>query len=158
MSLTKRCLETQEKSPTEKLERARTRLNLAMREVSATEGRLLDFETAEGLQRTLLRGCARVGRVDDLNLNHGKEDTLMTTRKGSTKKRGTVGTDSTGTLAAHVAAILNNPATPVTLYNAIAEELCDMSSEIDYNTPEMIARSIAAYERREEKRQKGGAR
>ncbi len=61
-------------------------------------------------------------------------------------------------LAVHLSEILNNPTCPARIYNAIADELCDMSSAIDYHTPEMIARSIAAYDRREAKRQKGGAR
>ncbi len=53
-------------TPAQKLERARTRLNLALREVSATEGRLLDFETAEGLQRTL---GATVRELEELTIS-----------------------------------------------------------------------------------------
>ena len=37
----------------QKLEHARNRLRFALRSVAATEGRLLDFETAEELNRTL---------------------------------------------------------------------------------------------------------
>ncbi len=54
MSLTKRMLETQEAVPaTEKLERARVALRNVARDVQVTEGRLLDFETADAMQRTL---------------------------------------------------------------------------------------------------------
>ncbi len=54
MSLTKRMLETQEAVPaTEKLERARVALHNVSRDVQVTEGRLLDFETADAMQRAL---------------------------------------------------------------------------------------------------------
>jgi hypothetical protein len=54
MSLTKRYLETQEATPaTQKLERARASLRNVSRGVQVTEGRLLDFETADAMQRTL---------------------------------------------------------------------------------------------------------
>jgi hypothetical protein len=54
MSLTKRMLETQEAVPaTQKLERARLALRTVSRDVQVTEGRLLDFETADAMQRTL---------------------------------------------------------------------------------------------------------
>jgi hypothetical protein len=60
-------------------------------------------------------------------------------------------------LARDLASIMANPETPSTLYNEIADCLCDMSSEIDYNAPEMIERCISAHISREEKR-KGGTR
>jgi hypothetical protein len=45
---------TQVKTPTtEKLERARLALRGVSRDVQVTEGRLLDFETADAMQRTL---------------------------------------------------------------------------------------------------------
>ncbi len=46
---------TQVKTPaaTEKLERARASLRSVARDVQVTEGRLLDFETADAMQRTL---------------------------------------------------------------------------------------------------------
>ncbi len=54
MSLTKRYLETQEATPaTAKLERARASLRNIARDVQVTEGRLLDYETADAMQRTL---------------------------------------------------------------------------------------------------------
>ncbi len=54
MSLTKRYLETQEAVPaTEKLERARASLSRVARDVQTTEGRLLDFGTADEMQRAL---------------------------------------------------------------------------------------------------------
>jgi hypothetical protein len=56
-----------------------------------------------------------------------------------------------------LASILANPETPTVIYNDIANSITDMSSEIDYNTAEMIERSVNAYFAKEEKR-KGGAR
>ena len=54
MSLSKRYLEAQEATPaTAKLERARASLRNVSRDVQVTEGRLLDFETADAMQRTL---------------------------------------------------------------------------------------------------------
>ena len=53
MSLTKHRMETQGVSPSEKLTTARNRIRTASRAVQANEGRLLDYETAEDLQRTL---------------------------------------------------------------------------------------------------------
>lgn len=53
MSLTKRLAETQERTPTQKLEHVRTSLRSVARNVQSTEGRLLDFETADEMQRTL---------------------------------------------------------------------------------------------------------
>jgi hypothetical protein len=90
----------------------------------------------------------------------------MTTKKSTTKAQGGKGSrpqqtpacaEPASALAGHLSEILNNPTCPARIYNAIAEELCDMSSDIDYHTPEMIARSIAAYDRREAKRQQGDA-
>jgi hypothetical protein len=57
MSLTKRQLEAQEATTTtpatQKLERARVALRNVSRDVQTTEGRVLDFETADAMQRTL---------------------------------------------------------------------------------------------------------
>jgi hypothetical protein len=53
MSLTKRCPETQERTPTQKLEHVRASLRAVARNVQSIEGRLLDFETADEMQRTL---------------------------------------------------------------------------------------------------------
>ena len=54
MSLSKRYLEAQEATPaTAKLERARLALRNIARDVQTTEGRLLDFETADAMQRAL---------------------------------------------------------------------------------------------------------
>lgn len=55
-------------------------------------------------------------------------------------------------LAQDLASILANPETPATLYNAIADELCEFSEAINYNTAEMIERSLNAYCEKEEKR------
>ncbi len=55
MSLTKRWLEQQaEQSPTQKLEHARNRVRFAQRSVTASEGRLLYFDTAEEINRALI--------------------------------------------------------------------------------------------------------
>jgi hypothetical protein len=56
-------------------------------------------------------------------------------------------------LARDLASILANPETPTVLYNDIADSITDMSSEIDYNSAEMIERSVNAYFAKEEKRQ-----
>ena len=53
MSLTKRMLETQEKTPARKLERVRGRVRTVTRAVQTTEGRLLDFDTADDIMRAL---------------------------------------------------------------------------------------------------------
>ena len=53
MSLTKRWAETQESTSTQKLEHVRASLRAVARNVQSTEGRLLDFETADEMQRTL---------------------------------------------------------------------------------------------------------
>jgi hypothetical protein len=86
----------------------------------------------------------------------------MTTKKSTTKAQGGKGSrpqqtpayaDPAIALAVDLAAVMNNPQTPVRIYNAIADELCDMSSDIDYHTPEMVARTLSAYRQR---RGKGG--
>ena len=53
MSLTKRWMETQESTATQKLEHVRASLRVVARNVQSTEGRLLDFETADEMQRAL---------------------------------------------------------------------------------------------------------
>ena len=53
VSLTKRMLETQEKTPAQKLERVRERVRTVTRAVQTTEGRLLDFDTADDIMRAL---------------------------------------------------------------------------------------------------------
>ncbi len=66
MSLTKRMLETQEATPaTAKLERARASLRNVARDVQVTEGRLLDFETADAMQRAL---CATLRTLEELTI------------------------------------------------------------------------------------------
>ena len=46
-------LETQEKTPARKLERVRGRVRTVTRAVQTTEGRLLDFDTADDIMRAL---------------------------------------------------------------------------------------------------------
>jgi hypothetical protein len=56
MSLTKRYYEQQaeQNAPARKIEAARNLLRIASLNVAATEGRLLDFTTADEIKRTLL--------------------------------------------------------------------------------------------------------
>ena len=66
MSLSKRHLEAQEATPaTAKLERARVALRHVSRDVQVTEGRLLDFETADAMQRAL---CATLRTLEELTI------------------------------------------------------------------------------------------
>ena len=55
MSFSKREFEKQRdrEAPAQQLERARTQIKRVARDVQVTEGRLLDFETADEMQRTL---------------------------------------------------------------------------------------------------------
>ncbi len=55
MSLSKRYYEQQAEAnaPARKLEQARAQLRRAIVDVQATEGRFLDYETADSIQRTL---------------------------------------------------------------------------------------------------------
>jgi hypothetical protein len=55
MSLSKREFEVQQEreAPAQKLERARTQIKRVARDVQVTEGRLLDYETADEMQRAL---------------------------------------------------------------------------------------------------------
>lgn len=66
--------------------------------------------------------------------------------------------NSTAALALGLADILNNPHTPVHLFNGIADVVSSMGSAIDYHTPEMINRALVAYTEREEKQAKGAQR
>ena len=62
-------------------------------------------------------------------------------------------------LAGHIAAILADPRTPVSLYNAIADEVASMSEAINTDAPEAIERILVAHQAREERRTgEGGAR
>jgi hypothetical protein len=66
MSLSKRYLEAQEATPaTAKLECARASLRNVARDVQVTEGRLLDFETADAMQRAL---CATLRTLEELTI------------------------------------------------------------------------------------------
>jgi hypothetical protein len=55
MSLSKREFEVQQEreAPAARVERARARIKSVAREVRTTEGRLLDYATADAMQRTL---------------------------------------------------------------------------------------------------------
>jgi 3-dehydroquinate synthase class II len=57
--------QTKTTATVEKLERARVALRTVSRDVQVTEGRLLDFETADEMQRTL-NACLR--ELEELTL------------------------------------------------------------------------------------------
>ncbi len=78
-------------------------------------------------------------------------------RKDSTPKKAPTKAQQRARLARDLSAVLSNPECPPVLYNDIGEAPCDMSSDIDYHTPEMVERTINAHIAREEKR-KGGTR
>ncbi len=57
-----------------------------------------------------------------------------------------------GKIAEHLAAILENPATPVALYNAIVDEVTDWSSahlEQEAHGATYLAKSLECFNRRE---------
>ncbi len=53
MSLSKRYFEAQEKTPAQKLAGVRERVRIVTHAVQVTEGRLLDFDTADDIMRSL---------------------------------------------------------------------------------------------------------
>ncbi len=53
MSMTKRWAETQEKTPAQKLAGVRERVRIVTHAVQTTEGRLLDFDTADDIMCAL---------------------------------------------------------------------------------------------------------
>ncbi len=53
MSMTKRWAETQEKTLAQKLAGVRERVRIVTHAVQVTEGRLLDFDTADDIMRSL---------------------------------------------------------------------------------------------------------
>lgn len=55
-------------------------------------------------------------------------------------------------LAKQIADLLANPDCPENLYEAIGEVVCDMSNFINYDSPEIIEKSLIAYDRRDKKR------
>lgn len=55
-------------------------------------------------------------------------------------------------LAKQIADLMANPDCPENLYNAIADEVCHMSNFIDYNSPEMIEKSLMAFDNSDKKR------
>ncbi|MDQ3253210.1 MAG: hypothetical protein M3R15_04775 [Acidobacteriota bacterium] len=53
-------------------------------------------------------------------------------------------TDSAAELARHISAILNHPATPVCIYNALAEAVCELSAPPGcFNSVEYLAAHLA---------------
>jgi len=65
MSLTKRLIVVQESAQKQKLERVRASLRNVACNVQFTEGRLLDFETAEEMQRTLHASLRLLEELND---------------------------------------------------------------------------------------------
>jgi hypothetical protein len=53
MSLSKRYFEAQERTPAQKLAGVRERVRIVTHAVQVTEGRLLDFDTADDIMRSL---------------------------------------------------------------------------------------------------------
>jgi hypothetical protein len=47
-------------------------------------------------------------------------------------------------LAMHLSAVLNHPETPVSLFNAVGDELTELSNSIDMNSPGYITRVLEA--------------
>jgi hypothetical protein len=83
-----------------------------------------------------------------------------TPRKGATNRNQKSRAELRKQLARDIASVLTNPETPVELYNAIGEEVCNWSS--DYcnavsETPEYIESCLTYYQKKEAER-KGGAR
>jgi hypothetical protein len=56
-------------------------------------------------------------------------------------------------LPALISAVLRHPKTPPLLYNVLREALTEMSNHIDYQSPEMVLRALAAYAASETERQ-----
>jgi hypothetical protein len=50
-------------------------------------------------------------------------------------------------IAAHVSALLLNPATPADLHNAIVDVIADMSNALHDNSPAYVESVLRAYER-----------
>lgn len=68
---------------------------------------------------------------------------------------------SFATLARHLSAVMKHPLTPTLLIEDIGNRLAHYSSAIDFDTPEMIERSLKSYEKTSEGQRefrKGGAR
>jgi hypothetical protein len=58
--------------------------------------------------------------------------------------------ESPAALAAHIAAILNHPPTPVDLHNAMSDELADLDGYDDHNSPEHFERALVAFHSQQE--------
>jgi hypothetical protein len=84
----------------------------------------------------------------------------MTTKKVSTKRpakgKAAQAIDALD-LPGLLSAVMKHPDTPTLVYNALGDALTGMGNHIDYNTPEMVGRALAAYAAAEAKR-KGGAK
>jgi hypothetical protein len=77
--------------------------------------------------------------------------------EGSTLRPVKIHTVSILDLPALISAVMKHPETPSLIYNMLGESLTDLSNEIDYHAPEMIAATLAAHRERESKR-KGGVK
>jgi gas vesicle protein len=84
----------------------------------------------------------------------------MSTKKSTIRKSTTSRDELRQQLARDIASILNNPETPTTLYNDVADRVSDMSSDLGdafWHSPEQIKRDLDAHFKKEAKR-KGGTR
>lgn len=59
-------------------------------------------------------------------------------------------------LAAHLAAVMAHPETPVTLHNALGRTLTEMANAIDFAAADMIERTLDAF-KRQESQEEGGS-
>jgi hypothetical protein len=90
----------------------------------------------------------------------------MSTKKANTPSKRKANNQTTREqlrrkLAQDIASVLNNPECPVTLWNAIGEEVCDWSSyycNAVNRTPDYIEKCLTYYQQEEARRTKGGAR
>lgn len=78
--------------------------------------------------------------------NYEHEENYHERRKQQQQRRQQIAPAEAGdaTLAAHLAAVLADPPTPVALYNAIADEIASMSEAINHDAPEVIAQTLVA--------------
>lgn len=66
-------------------------------------------------------------------------------KKNSTKNNTAPKVDHLKALAADLSAVLNNPACPALLYNAISDITTEMSNHIAHDSQEILERGLRAY-------------
>jgi hypothetical protein len=74
----------------------------------------------------------------------------MTTKKQTTKAKITVQQDSAAEIAGHISAILDHPATPVCVYNSLADAVCELDAPTSFwDSAEYITLALHNNLRRE---------